>query len=256
MNIGLIIELTKRDFIERYSGSVLGIFWSLIWPFFNVFIYVVVFSNILGSRLPGSSATYSYSIYLVAGLLPWLAFSNTILRSSTVFVDKKYILSKVRMPLPTLPLNIVLSETITFLIAMVPYLAVVTYSGVNLSKALLFVPFIYLLQQVFAYSLGLIIAVLNVFVRDIKEIVGVSLQVWFWFTPIVYTQDILPKSARWLLVDFNPAYFFINAYQQLFTWGQYPCFTNLIAVVVISHVLLLVAYLLFKKLEKDIRDFL
>ena len=257
MNVGLIIELTRRDFVERYSGSVLGVFWSFIWPFFNVFIYVVVFSKILGARLPGmSSATYGYSIYLVAGLLPWMAFSNTIMRASTVFVEKKFIISKVRVSLPSLPLNIVLSESITFLIAMIPYVAVVMFSGINLWRALLFAPLVYAIQQLLAYSLGLIIAMLNVFVRDIKEIVGVGLQVWFWFTPIIYTQDILPEQARILLTDFNPAYYFINAYQRLFTWGQYPDFKMLIAVTVLAHGLLLVAYLMFKKLERDIRDFL
>ena len=139
---------------------------------------------------------------------------------------------------------------------MIPYIFVVKFSGVSLWKAMLFVPFIYLLQQVFAYSLGLIIAIFNVFVRDIREIVGVGLQVWFWFTPIIYTQDILPGGARRLLTEFNPAFYFIEAYQRLFLSGTYPNFIRLLLLTLIAHGVLLCAYFLFKNLEKEIRDFL
>ena len=95
MNLSLLIELTKRDFTERYSGSVLGVFWTFLWPLVNIFVYIVIFSQVMGARLQGSSSTYSYGIYLVAGILPWTAFANTVSRSATVLVDKKHIISKI-----------------------------------------------------------------------------------------------------------------------------------------------------------------
>ena len=71
MNLGLLIELTKRDFTERYSGSVLGVFWTFIWPLVKSLVYTVIFSQVIGARLQGSSSTmYSYGIYLIAGILP------------------------------------------------------------------------------------------------------------------------------------------------------------------------------------------
>ena len=128
-----MIELTKRDFTERYSGSVLGVFWTFIWPLVNIFVYTVIFSQVMGARLHGaSSTTYSYGIYLIAGILPWTAFANTVSRSATIFVDKKTIISKIKVSLPSLPLYIVMSESITFLITLFIYMVFLAYNAEGL----------------------------------------------------------------------------------------------------------------------------
>ncbi len=116
MKLRLLIEFTKRDFTERYSGSILGVGWSFISPLVNIMIYTLIFSKIMSARMPGVEGEYSYSIYLVSGLIPWLAFANTVSRSSTVYLDKKHIISKVNLSLFRLPMFIVISETITFII--------------------------------------------------------------------------------------------------------------------------------------------
>jgi lipopolysaccharide transport system permease protein len=251
-----LIELTKRDFTERYSGSVLGVFWTFIWPLVNIFVYTVIFSQVMGARLQGvSSTTYGYGIYLIAGILPWTAFANTVSRSATIFVDKKTIISKIKVSLPSLPLYIVMSESITFLITLFIYMVFLVITGTPLRKTLIFLPVIYLIQQVFAFSLGFLISIFHVFIRDLKEITGIVLQIWFWFTPIVYVYDILPAFAKKLLV-FNPAFLFINSYQNIFALNQVPDFIHLIQLTILSHVVLFTGYVIFKKLEKDIRDFL
>ena len=256
MNFHLLLEFTKRDFTERYAGSVLGVIWTFIWPLVNIFIYTAIFSNIMGVRLPGSSSTYSYGIYLVAGLMPWIAFSNTVVRSSSVFVDKKHIISKIRVSLPFLPFYIVLSESVVFIITMAFYLVFLLLTGARIHlPALLFIPFIYVVQQVFAYALGFLAAMLYVFLRDLREIIGIVIQVWFWFTPIVYVFDILPDMAKRYFV-YNPAFFFIDAYHEVFVFGRIPNVKYLVAITIIGHALLLLAYICYKKLEKDIRDFL
>ena len=107
MNFSLIFELAKRDFIERYSGSALGFVWSFIYPLINILIYMIIFGNLMGARLPGMSSVWGYGVYLISGLVPWMAFANTVTRSSTVFLDKKNIISKIHVDLPTLPLFIV-----------------------------------------------------------------------------------------------------------------------------------------------------
>jgi len=251
----LLIELTKRDFTERYSGSVLGVFWAFIWPLVNIIVYTVIFSQVMGVRLQGSSSTYSYGIYLVAGILPWTAFVNTVSRSATIFVDKKAIISKIRVSLPSLPLYIVMSESITFLITLFIYIVFLVLTGTPLRKTIILLPAIYLVQQIFAFSLGFLISIFHVFIRDLKEITGIVLQIWFWFTPIVYVYDILPAVAK-KLVHMNPAFLFIKSYQDIFVLNQVPDSVNLLKLSVIAHLLLLAGYVIFKKLERDIRDFL
>jgi lipopolysaccharide transport system permease protein len=256
MNLGFIFELTKRDFTERYAGSVLGVFWMFLWPLVMIAIYTVVFSRIMGAKLPGISSIYSYSIYLIAGILPWTAFANTVSRASTVFVDKRHLISKIRIYLPRLPVYVVLSETVTFVVAMFLYMIFLLIAGADLTfSAILFVPFVFAVQQIFAYALGFLFATLNVFLRDLRELVNILIQVWFWATPIVYMRTMLPDFVQSLL-RLNPATFFIGAYHDIFFYNRLPNFRHLIALTLLGHLVLAVAYVVFKRLEKDVRDFL
>nr|WP_323378328.1 ABC transporter permease [Skermanella mucosa] len=254
-NLGMVVNWTRQDFVDRYSGSVLGLAWVLIWPLVQVTIFTLIFSQIMGARLPGNSDTYAYSVYLVAGVVPWTAFANTVSRVTTVFLDKKHILSKVRVSMPLLASYIVLSEAVTFAVTMAVFLMYLVAFGHDLGTGLLFVPLIFVLQQVFAFALGLICACLIVFIRDVKEIVGIVLQLWFWFTPIVYVADIVPESIRgWL--ELNPSMLFIESYHAIFVHGGLPVLDDMVTLAVTGGVLLAVSLLMLRKLERDIRDFL
>lgn len=233
----------------------LGVAWSFIWPLVNLLVYTVIFSKIMSAKLPGVSSTYSYGIYLVAGLVPWTAFSNTVARASTVFVDRKPIITKIHVSLPRLPLYIVMSETVTFFISMSLYVVFLLVTGTSLHKTLLLLPFIYLVQQIFAYALGFLVSTFHVFLRDLKEVVGIILQIWFWFTPIVYVLDIVPEYVKGLFA-YNPAYLFVKAYHDIFVFGRVPDFGGLILLTILGHLLLVAGYVFFKKLEKDVRDFI
>jgi lipopolysaccharide transport system permease protein len=255
MNLSLILELAKRDLTEHYSGSSLGAIWNFIYPLVNIFIYMVIFSKIMSARLPSSSSTYGYGIYLVSGVVPWTAFSNTLMRTSTVFLEKKHIITKIKVDLNTFPLYIVLSESIIFAMTFSIFIGFLFISGQPISPLIVLVPLVYLIQQFFAYSLGFLIAMFVVFLRDLKEIVVIGLQMWFWFTPIVYVYDILPDIVKKLMI-FNPAFLFIQGYQSIFVYNQMPNFNYLLYLLVSSIMILLGANLIFKKLEKDIRDFI
>lgn len=255
MTIGLLLELTKRDFTEKYSGSMLGVLWAFIGPLVNIFIYLVIFSKMMGARLPGVSSTFAYGTYLAAGIIPWAAFASTLIRSSTIFVDKKALISKIRISLPFLPLYIVLSETVIFLITITIYLIFLILAGNPFTTSIIFIPFVFIVQQIFAYGLGFIIAIFQVFIRDLREVTNIIVQLWFWFTPIVYVYDILPDFAKKFFI-YNPAYLFIKAYQNVFVYGKMPDFYSLIAVTLIGHLLLIFGYISYKRLEKDIRDFI
>ncbi len=252
---GLILELTKRDFTERFAGSALGGLWAFIWPLVNLAVYLIIFSKIMGARLPGQSNAYAYGVYLTAGLLPWLAFSGTFGRSAGIFIEKKQIISKLRVSLPSLLLYVSLAETVTFLIGMGFFLIFLAATGWRFTEHLVLVPFIYITQQVLAFALGLLCASLTVFVRDLKEVVGVVLQLWFWFTPIVYVKDVVPRWLQEIMV-FNPAYVLADAYQKIFAYQQPPRLDSLILLTLAAHGLTGAAYAVFRGLEKDIRDFL
>jgi lipopolysaccharide transport system permease protein len=255
LNFSLIIELAKRDFTERYSGSLLGFMWSFIYPLINILIYMIIFGSLMGARLPGMSSIWGYGVYLIAGLVPWTAFTNTVTRASTVFLDKKNIIAKIHVDLPTLPIFIVISESVTFVVTLAIFLVILLVTGFTLSWYLVLIPILYLIQQVFAYALGFFLAMFVVFLRDLKEVVAIGFQIWFWFTPIVYVFDILPGFAQKILI-LNPMLAVVSAYHDIFVYQRMPSFYYLTIVLIVSIMLIVLDYAIFKKLEKDIRDFI
>ena len=255
MNFSLILELAKRDFTERYSGSALGFMWSFIYPLINILIYMIIFGSLMGARLPGMSSIWGYGVYLIAGLVPWTAFTNTVTRASTVFLDKKNIIAKIHVDLPTLPLFIVISESVTFVVTLAIFLVILLITGIPLSWYLVLIPLLYFIQQVFAYALGFFLAMFVVFLRDLKEVVAIGFQIWFWFTPIVYVYDILPGFAQKILI-WNPMLSVVSGYHDLFVYQRMPSFYYLSIILISSITLIVLDYIIFKKLEKDIRDFI
>jgi len=254
-NLSLVFQLAKRDFLERFTGSILGVFWAFILPAVNIAIYTLIFSKVMSVKLPNLDITYGYGLYLAAGLLPWITFSNTIIRISGIFLEKKHIISKVSINLLYFPLSVVLSESISFIISMGIFISVLIFLGVPFDKLALLLPFIYFFQQLLAFSLGLIFGVLNVFIRDIKEIVNIIMQLWFWLTPIVYTVNILPKTLKKYII-YNPSYSFIHFYQNVFVLKENVNFKIIFIYSFVTITLFIFSYIIFKKLEKEIRDFL
>jgi lipopolysaccharide transport system permease protein len=255
LNIQLVAEFVKRDFIDRFAGSVLGSLWTLIWPLVTIAIYTIIFSNIMNARLPGSHSSFSYSVYLISALLPWTVFSTSLSRSVTVFLDRRHIISKINVALPSMPFYITVSESITFFVSMAFFYLFLIAIGHPFSIYHLMLPFLFLLQQLLAYGLGLSLAVFTVLVRDLKEIVGIVLQIWFWFTPIVYVKDILPEWVKDVMV-FNPAFILADSFQSIFLWNRLPDVPHLIALTVVTFITLFLSYLIFTRLESDVKDFL
>lgn len=251
----LLLEFARRDLWEKYSGSSLGAIWSVIFPLVTVFIFLVIFANIMGARLPGSTNVYSYGIYLVAGIVPWTTFSSIVMRSSTVYLDKKHIISKIHVDLNCFPLYIAISESIIFGVTFAIAFAFLFVIGYEFSLVILVLPVIFMAQQLLAYALGSILGILVIFLRDLRETVSVIFQLWFWLTPIVYVADILPDLVGTIMV-FNPAFWFIDSYHQIISYGQLPNPVFMTSLFAVGFIFLFVKQYIMKKLERDIRDFI
>lgn len=256
MSPALLWSFARQELIDRYAGSALGFAWAFLQPLVTLFIFVVIFGQVMAARLPGLSDTHGYSIYLVSGMLPWLAFANTLSRTSSVFVDKKGILSKVGLSLPMLPVFIVLAESLTFLIGFSLFMVFLIVVGFPVKPTILILPWVFLVQQMFALGLGLILAVLNVFLRDVREFVGILVQIWFWLTPIVWTPQIVSAELFSFLGYINPMVAITSAYHAMFIPGMTPDYTMLTMTALLASGLLGLGYVFIKRMEKDVRDFL
>ena len=258
MNWSLLWVFTRQDLVDRYSTSLLGGTWTLISPLVQILIYTLIFSRIMGARLDvlGFDAqSFSYSVYLVPGILAWTAFSNTMTRVSTVFLDKAGIIGKVSISLRTLPVFVLLAEAVIFAISIFLFACFLLLIDFPITLAWLWMLPIFAVQQLLAYSLGFLCAVLGVFVRDLLELLKIVVSIWFWLTPIVYVTDILSADIlAWL--DLNPMLHLVAALRDVVLLGQPPDLVLLAMLLLVGLGVLLVSVVLLARLERELRDFL
>lgn len=222
---GFVVGSVKRDYHQRYRRSALGALWTVLQPLATVLIYALVFSQLMRIRLPELDDTFSYSIYICTGIIVWNLFASISSRCVNVFVDNGDMLKKLSFPRICLPIVIVLSALIDFVIIsliLFGFLALVgRLPGLEL---LCLVPALALLV-VFSASLGVMLGILNVFFRDIGQAFTMLLQFWFWLTPIVYPLAIVPERFAAALA-WNPMTGVLTAFQtvmvqrQTFAWSE------------------------------------
>lgn len=254
MNFALLWHFVRQDFADRYSGVALGRGWLLLTPMLQILIFVIIFGGLIGPRLPGTqTGTYGYGIYLVSGILPWTAFASTISRMTTVFYDKRAILSKIPLSLSLVAVHIAVVEGITLVCTLGLFTLLSLVLSVPLSAGLLALPLLIVCQQLMAFSLGLIGAILMVFLRDVREIVGVVTMLWFWMVPIVYTIDSVPHFMQ-AMQTFNPAWWFVREYHQIFVYGNVPDMGHVLPLLGGSVLMAGVMMWLLSHSEHQIRD--
>jgi lipopolysaccharide transport system permease protein len=254
-NREFIFSSIKNEWYSRFIRSKLGWLWIFINPLVQVVIYSLILSTVLATKLPSLDSKYAYSIYLMSGLLAWTLFSEITTRCMNLFVENGNLMKKVRFSRVTLPAIVAGSDLArNFLLFF--FMAVIFLSlGHHLSVALLCVFPLAILLALFALGLGLVLGVLNVFVRDVSQVYPIVLQICFWFTPIVYPENIIPEGyRRWL--DFNPMYHFTSAYQEVILYGQLPSAHGVLIVGALTLVLLLFSLILFRRSSKEMLDIL
>ncbi len=255
MSPALLIHLTRRDLTDRFSGSALGGLWAFIQPLVMVFIFTVIFSQIMSARLPGSGSPFAYGMYLMSGMLPWVAFSNTCLRCANLFSERKAMIQQGRIALASLPLVVVASECFTFFVTTTIMLAIMASTDGLPGWPLVAVIPVLIAQQILAYGLGLLLATFTVFLADLREMASIFFQLLFWFTPIVYFTSVVPAAVQPLVMA-NPASIFVESYHAIYVTHTWP---DLIPVAITAGIGVAVTGLalwVLRRLERDVRDFI
>ena len=252
-NILLAFSFAKRDFRERYIGTGLGQLWYILSPIITIFIYTVIFSDFMKMKLDIVDNSYSYSIYLVPGLLAWTSFSTILMRLNNSILEKSNLIKKISVPVYVYQISIIITE---FGVLMLSYsLALIFLLLVNHPITLTFlylVPILFL-QTLFAFALGVIISLFTPFFKDLKEAVPIVVQLWFWMTPIIYMKEMIAGKYPALLT-FNPFYYFAQIYQDIFLYSRAPSIDALLTLLIMSIVALLLAAFLYKKMIGTIKD--
>lgn len=250
---GFIAGSVRREIQARYRGSLLGAFWIVASPLASIFIYTVIFAEVMRARLPGVDGKFAYSIYLCAGILTWSFFTEIVSRCQTVFLEHANLLKKLSFPRICLPVIVVLVASFNFLVVLLVFLAFLLLSGNWPGLSLLAFFLVLALQVMMATGLGVLLGVLNVFFRDVGHLFGIVLQFWFWATPIVYPLGILSDAIRpW--IERNPVTPMMSAYQQVFTRGEWPLWQALLPSAAFALVCCVLAWLLFRRRAGEMVD--
>lgn len=233
----------KKDIRGKYKGSFLGILWSFINPLLQVLVYALVFPYIMKVE------TENYLIFLICGIIPWTWFITSISQGTTSITNNANLIKKVYFPREILPISVVTSGLVNFLISCLIILIFVIFGGLGITWHLVFLPFIIIVQYLFTLALIFVLSAINVYVKDVEYIVSFIINMLFYATPILYTTEMFSGPILWLF-RLNPLAHLINAYRDVFYVHHIPNLVNLGILLGVSILLVVICYIIFKKLEK------
>ena len=235
-------------------GSVAGWVWGIIQPLVLLASWTFVFSVCLHVKLPHGQPG-NYPLFLFAGMLPWLLFSETVQRSSSSLVENANIITKTVFPAEMVPLSVFLSSLVSHLMALGLLLAAIGIWLRVLSPVVLLVPVYMVLLGMLAVGIGWIAAALQVYLRDTSQVQTVVLTAWFWLTPIFIFEDQLPERLR-LLISLNPLAYVVRAYRQLLLLTQVPSAADTAVMTVFATGTFVLGGLVFRHLKRGFADVL
>lgn len=252
-NRRLIRSMARRDILARYRGSFGDIFWTILNPLILMATYFFVFGVVLRARTAADQSSTGFALYFLAGMLPWLAISEAIGRAPQVILEHRNFVKKLIFPLETLPVNHVVAGLVTEVFAIGIFVMALLLIRHAVPVTALWLPALLLPQLLFTLGLCWFLAALGVFFRDLPQIMGFLLTLWFFITPICYPETSLPQSALVILRK-NPVFVLVHAYRAVLLEGRAPDTLPLIKLSILAMAVFLLGHAWFYKLRKSFAD--
>lgn len=237
----------KKEIRGKYKGSFLGVLWSFVNPLLSVLVYAIVFPLIL------KSSQDNYVTFLIVGILPWTWFVTTVNQGTFCVLANAGIIKKVYFPREILPISVVTSGMVNFLISCLIICLFLIFSGLWFSWYILLLPLIIAIQYILSLAIIFITSAINVYIRDLEYIINFFVNMLFYATPILYSSDIIPEKMRWI-VDVNPMAILINGYRDILFNKTLPDMYSLGILLISSLLLLFFGIKIFRKLEKGFAE--
>jgi lipopolysaccharide transport system permease protein len=252
-NRGLIRVMVRRDILGRYRGSFGGAFWTLINPLLLMLTYFFVFGVVLRSRFGQDQSRSGFALYFLAGMLPWLAFSEAAGRSPGVMLEHRNFVKKLVFAVETLPVNLVAAGLVSELFAVVLFCVFLLVVRGGVPPSVVWLPALLIPQVLFTAGVAWFLAALGVFVRDLGQVMGFVLTIWFFVTPICYPETSLPPAAT-VLLSKNPIYVLVRGYRAILLENRAPAFGALWKLWLLAIVVFVLGHAWFYKLRKSFAD--
>ncbi len=211
-NRRLIVSMAKREVKSQYIGSALGLIWTFIHPIVLIFVFWVVFS--VGFRVIPTN-NVPFVVWLTAGMTCWFAFADILSGSTNIIVGHANLIKKTLFPSQILPVVKMVSSLFAHTIFMGILIGLIVLQSMPIS--VYFIQALYYLFCMLFFVSGLtwLVAALNVFIRDIGQVIALVLQVGFWATPIFWDIKIMPTKVQYIL-KLNPMFYIVQGYRDSF----------------------------------------
>ena len=233
----------KKEIRGRYKQSALGVIWSFLNPLLQLAVYAIIFPIILKVHQE------NYVIFVCSALIPWTFFTTIVTQSTGIVIANSNIIKKVYFPREILPISVVTSAAINFLISTIIILVFVLCYGMGITWHIVFYPLVLLVQYILSLGISFVLSSLTVYFRDLEHLVGIAMMLLFYATPIVYSINTI-EGIYAKLLKLNPMCHIVEAYRSIFYYQGIPNLKNLGILLVLSFILCMLGYKLFKKLEK------
>jgi homopolymeric O-antigen transport system permease protein len=244
----LVWEMTRREMLERYTGQVLGSLWALGLPLLTMGIYVFAFLVLFRGRLPGSSSSLGYAVFVLAGLAPWMAVQEALGRGPTAISGNANLVKQIVFPNEILPLRVALGVLPTLGIGVV---VVATLAPIGGLGGWFMVPLLLVVvacHLVMTAGLVYALAGVGVFVRDVRDVVTVLLSVGMFLQPIFYGPGVAPRPLE-VIFYMSPVSYLIWCYRDALVYGEVTRPVVWLVTPVISVLLFLAGYRLYRSLQ-------
>lgn len=248
----LIQSLVVRELKARYRGSLLGFLWSFINPLLQLAIYWFVFAKIMPTRGEIAGGFQPYALFLFAGILPWTWFSAAVLESSAILMSSGNLIKKILFPAEILPIVVVLSNLVHFALGLPILFGFMIYYGATHSTLVWF-PAVIVLQLLFTVGVCLFVSALSVHFRDVQNVIGNLMLLWFFASPVIYSYLIMdPSLQRWM--NFNPMTHIMVGYHQSLLLGSMGHWPWLLVMIPVSVSVFLFGYFFFDRLRETFAE--
>ena len=238
----LIQQLVQRDFKVRYKRSVLGVFWSLLNPLLMLIVQYMVFSQLFRTDID------NYPVYLLSGTVVFNFFSEGVGQALTSIVGNASLITKVYIPKYIYPVTRVLLSGINLLMSLIPLVIAALFTGEQVTKAYLMLPYILCCVMVFTIGLGMVLAAGMTFFRDVQFLWGVVSMLWMYLTPLFYPVSIIPDGFRQAVLA-NPMYLYVSAVRSIVMDAAAPRPMVLCGCTAAALVMLAIGCAVFKKTQ-------
>ena len=212
--------MTRREISSRYAGTALGVLWAYAQPLLTMAAYYLVFDVVFAMRLGAGAPTHAVGTYLIAGMLPWMAFSDALTRGMTSLLESASVLQKNALPPMLFPVRAVLASALVYAPLLV--LLVFAYAPLHhFAPALVALPALVVLQVVLCMLWGAVLAILTAALRDVMQLVTFALSLGIFLSPVLFPSHLFPQAWRWALW-LNPMTAWVSSYQALLLQGAWP----------------------------------